>query len=98
MSDEKVQEILKAISNPIRLEILRKVRAGQGTEGLPCSCAMEGIGVSQSTFSHHISELCQCGLLVGRNQGRFVLLSVDEEVWQEFQHGLQAAVFGQMSN
>jgi len=98
MTDERVQEILKVISNPTRMEILRKVRAGQGEEGLPCSCVMDGIGVSQPTFSHHISELCQSGLLVGRNQGRFVYLTVDDEVWTDSQASLSGAGFGSADN
>ena len=95
MTDEKVLEILKAISNPTRLEILRRIRSGS-TENNPttCTCVLEGMEISQSTFSHHVSELVQSGLVIGESQGRFVHLSVDENVWDDFQSHLGKVVLG----
>jgi ArsR family transcriptional regulator len=94
VSDEKVLEILKMISNPTRMEILRRIKANQSQPGVACSCVLEGMEISQSTFSHHISELSQSGLVVGKNQGRFVYLTIDEDVWNEFQNQLGPAIFG----
>jgi hypothetical protein len=51
--------------------------------------------ISQSTFSHHITELIQSGLVAGKSQGRFMYLSVDEDVWNEFQNTLGKTVLGQ---
>jgi DNA-binding transcriptional ArsR family regulator len=94
MSDDKVLEILKVISHPSRVEILRRIKA-RGTDGsATCSSVLEGMEISQSTFSHHISELCDAGLILANNQGRFVYLSVDDQVWEEFQSSLGKAVFG----
>jgi ArsR family transcriptional regulator, arsenate/arsenite/antimonite-responsive transcriptional repressor len=95
MTDEKVLEILKVISQPSRLEILRRIKAKQQDSGVACSAILEGLDISQSTLSHHITELCQSGLVIGNCQGRFTYLSVDEDVWTDFQNALGKTVLGQ---
>ena len=93
MTDEKVLEILKVISHPTWVEILRRIKAKQCESGATCSLVWDGMDISQSTFSHHISELAQSGLIKGTSQGRFMMLEVDEEVWNEFQKNLGSAIF-----
>ena len=94
MDDDKVLEILKLISHPTRQEILRRIRSLEGETGATCTSVGEGIEISQSTFSHHISELAQSGLITANPQGRCTLLSINDGVWKEFQNKLGSAVFG----
>jgi ArsR family transcriptional regulator len=94
VTDVKVQEILRVISHPSRLEILRKIQSLQAGAEVTCSCVLEGMEISQSTLSHHISELVQSGLVVQKPQGRFTLLSVDRALWNDFQQNLERAVLG----
>jgi len=94
VGEEKVLEILKMISHPTRLEILRRIHAMESGPMVTCSCVQEGMEISQSTFSHHISELSQSGLVTVKAHGRFGLLSIDHEVWDEFQKMLGLVVFG----
>lgn len=87
-------EILKVISNPSRLEILRRIKDSNDEAHVTCSCVLEGMDISQSTFSHHVSELVGAGLVRSQNQGRFVLLYLDEDTWTDFQSSLGKTVFG----
>ena len=94
MTDENVLEILKIISHPTRIEILRRINAHREDESVTCSCVLDGMDISQSTFSHHVSELVQVGLLSAKAQGRFNMLTINRELWDEFQKKLSSAIFG----
>ena len=94
MEDEKVLEILKMVSHPTRLAILRRIQAMEQKGEVTCSCVLEDMEISQSTFSHHITELAQSGLIVTKAQGRYNYLAVNHEVWEEFQNHLTGVVFG----
>ena len=94
VEDDKVLEILKMISHPTRLAILRKIQAMETQGVVTCSCVLEDMEISQSTFSHHISELAQSGLITTKSEGRYNFLAVDREVWDEFQKKLSKVVFG----
>jgi DNA-binding transcriptional ArsR family regulator len=91
---EKVLEILRAISQPSRLEILRRIQNTDAEDGVTCTCVLEGLDISQSTASHHISELAKVGLITMKTQGRFSLLTVNRALWDEFQENLGKSVFG----
>jgi DNA-binding transcriptional ArsR family regulator len=47
------------------------------------------MGISQSTFSHHVGELVDASLLNRRDEGRFAYLSVNREVWNAFLESLK---------
>lgn len=68
-------EVLHALSDPIRLEIVRALR-----DGSECSCGMLDVPVSKSTLSHHLKVLRDAGLTQTRAQGvqRFVSLRTDD--------------------
>lgn len=73
---------MKALSEPNRLEIIRLVTQKQGECGVTCAKVLEELGISQSTFSHHVSELREAEILVGQPEGRTVKLSVNEPLLQ----------------
>jgi len=67
-SSEEVREIAligKALSNPIRVQILRFL----GDQGSYCGDLTERFGLAQSTVSHHIRILKEAGLIQGEEQG-----------------------------
>lgn len=94
MTDEKVLEILKVISNPSRVQILAAIRAKQDENDATCNKVLERLNISQSTFSHHISLPVQTGLVVGKPHGKCTILSIDEAVWHQFHNKLGRAIFG----
>ncbi len=64
-------EVLHALSDPIRLQIVRAL-----WDGAELSCGMLDVPVSKSTLSHHLKVLRDAGLTHTRAEGvqRFVSL------------------------
>ena len=45
-----------------------------------CACRiLEKFEMSQSTLSHHMKILCECGLVVGRNEGKWTYYSLSAD-------------------
>lgn len=60
---------LKALAEPARLAMLRRLAA---TEGAVCACDLgTGLGLGQPTVSHHLAVLKRAGLVTSRTQGRW---------------------------
>jgi DNA-binding transcriptional ArsR family regulator len=62
-----VVEVLQALSDPVRLEIVRQV-AAQGADG-ELSCGQLQVPVSKSTCSHHLKTLNCAGVTAEREEG-----------------------------
>jgi ArsR family transcriptional regulator len=46
-----------------------------------CACMiLEKFKMSQSTLSHHMKLLCECGLVKGREQGKWTYYSLDTDM------------------
>jgi DNA-binding transcriptional ArsR family regulator len=76
--DEKtLAGIYKALSEPNRVRV---VRALLQEEEMTCGQLTSLLGVSASTFSHHIAELIECGLVSKRKEGRHHILSVRRDI------------------
>lgn len=71
--------VSKALSDPTRLSILRKIAAGQGR----CGDVRECLGVSAATLSHHMKELERAGLITSQREGRFVNATVEKKAWKQ---------------
>lgn len=65
--------ILHALSDPARLEIVRRLAAGS-----EWSCGRFELGLSKATLSHHFRVLREAGVLRTRPDGRKRLLSLRE--------------------
>jgi DNA-binding transcriptional ArsR family regulator len=62
-----VVTVLQALSDPVRLDIVRQVAArGAGGE---LSCGQLDLPVSKSTCSHHLKTLAKAGLTAEREEG-----------------------------
>lgn len=70
-SELELSGVLHALSDPARLEIVR--RLAQGDEP---SCGMFELGLSKATLSHHFRVLREAGLVRTRPDGRKRLLSL----------------------
>ena len=53
-----LQDVLAALSDPVRLEMVRRMHA----EGGPAPCAQLYDGISKSTASHHFKILREAGV------------------------------------
>jgi DNA-binding transcriptional ArsR family regulator len=62
-----VVTVLQALSDPVRLEIVRQLAACEPGESLPCGRIR--LGVTKSTASHHLKTLRAAGIIAQRDEG-----------------------------
>ena len=64
---------IQALGDPKRAMIVDMLSCGE-----LCACMiLEKFEMSQSTLSHHMKILCECGLVKGREQGKWTYYSLD---------------------
>jgi len=74
-------QIFKALSDPNRLMIVDMLSCGE-----LCACViLEKFKITQPTLSHHMKNLCDCGLVTGRKEGKWIFYSLNKEIVQEFE-------------
>ncbi len=72
--DERFMEMMRALSDPNRLTIMRTLKGNR-----MCSCQiLRHVDVSQPTLSHHMSTLLEAGLVRTIPTGRWYDYEVDE--------------------
>ena len=65
-----VARLLKAVADPVRLQILGIVRCSPGKE--VCACDLPApLGIAQPTVSHHLKILVEAGLLTRERRGQW---------------------------
>jgi DNA-binding transcriptional ArsR family regulator len=71
LDDEAALEIalrLKALADPVRVKLVSLLFGS--TEGEVCSCDLaEAVGLTESTVSHHLSQLRRAGLVGSERRG-----------------------------
>jgi ArsR family transcriptional regulator len=68
----------KALSDPVRLQLLSSVASHAGGEACVCYIAA-GVEVSQPTVSHHLKVLRDAGLLTSQRRASWVYYAVVPE-------------------
>jgi DNA-binding transcriptional ArsR family regulator len=74
----QMELIAKALSEPRRVEILRKIGACDGAT--PCSALQTDSGVTAATLSHHMKELENAGLVEISREGKYAYLRLNRPV------------------
>jgi DNA-binding transcriptional ArsR family regulator len=83
LTEVDIATVLQALSDPVRLEIVRQV-AGVGAKG-ELTCGQLELPVGKSTCSHHLKTLSSAGVLADREEGtRKYLRLRREELDQRF--------------
>jgi DNA-binding transcriptional ArsR family regulator len=67
LADVEVLTVLEALSDPVRLEIVRQLAACPESHGL--MCGQIEVPVAKSTASHHLKALSHAGITAEREQG-----------------------------
>ncbi len=64
---EEQAKIFKAFCDPKRLAILGELRGGE-----KCACVLqEMLGLTQSGLSYHMKILCESGIVIARQEGKW---------------------------
>jgi len=76
--------LFKALADTNRLMIVDMLSCGE-----LCACKiLEKFNITQPTLSHHMKILCDCGLVNGRKEGKWMYYSLDDEMAQNFKNFL----------
>ena len=74
---EAVSAVARALSDPIRVEILELLRAADGDV---CQCHLQPrFDGSQPTLSHHLRKLADAGLVAVERRGKWAYYAVEDE-------------------
>ncbi len=80
--------VFKALCDERRLEILTLLKDGER-----CACVLLGqLDISQSTLSYHMKILCEAGIVLGRQEGKWTHYRLSREGAQAAMELLQALV------
>ena len=64
---QKSAKVFKALCDPKRLAILEQLRSGE-----KCACVLqEPMDLTQSGLSYHMKILCDSGIVVSRQEGKW---------------------------
>jgi DNA-binding transcriptional ArsR family regulator len=67
LAEIDVLTLLQALSDPVRLEIVRQLAANEDGKGLMCNQLQ--LPVSKSTGSHHLKTLSNAGITAEQEEG-----------------------------
>lgn len=88
--DLRIESIFHALSDPVRLQIVRTLAAGEGSR----ACGTFGLPVSKSTASHHFRVLREAGVITQRHEGRKRMTELRRDDLEARFPGLLATVVG----
>jgi len=67
--------LLKAVADPVRLQLLSLIRGGDPQESCVCDLT-EAVDLSQPTVSHHLKVLVEAGLLTRERRGSWAWFAI----------------------
>mgnify|MGYP000916903265 CR=1 FL=1 len=83
---EGYSQLFKALSDPNRLMIVDMLSCGE-----LCACViLERFRITQPTLSHHMKNLCGCGLVTARKEGKWMFYSLNEDTVNDLKMFLKA--------
>ncbi len=88
LTDEQFEAIARVLAEPRRVQILQQIGSCPGCT--PCAQLSAGHDVSAPTMSHHIKELEGAGLVSSRREGKFMMLSLNRDIWNAYLARLSA--------
>lgn len=74
-SADELAQLLKAVADPARLQLLSLLRSMENCEGCVCDLT-EPLELSQSTVSHHLKVLVDAGILEREKRGYWTWYSI----------------------
>ena len=90
LTEEQVLLIAKALGDPRRYEILR--RLGARRDALACVAVRDCMGINPATLSHHMKELELAGLVDVVREGKFASYVLRRDMLEAFCRQLRVDV------
>jgi ArsR family transcriptional regulator len=72
---ERLAQMLKAVADPTRLQLISLIKAAPGGEACVCDLT-EPLGLRQPTVSHHLRVLAEAGLVTRERRGTWMWYSL----------------------
>jgi ArsR family transcriptional regulator len=72
---DELAALLKAVADPVRLQLLSIIRASEAQEACVCDLT-DAVHLSQPTVSHHLKVLVEAGLLTRERRGSWAWFSL----------------------
>ena len=88
LDDLRLPDLLHALSDPVRLDIVGHLASAGGE----CACGSLCASVSKSTLSHHLKVLREAGITRTRANGTHRLVSLREQELEQRFPGLLGSV------
>jgi ArsR family transcriptional regulator, arsenate/arsenite/antimonite-responsive transcriptional repressor len=86
LDQRQVESISRALSDPRRFQILKRIAAQ------PCTACMDmrsAFSITAATLSHHLRELESCGLVNIYRRGKFVDAVFVRSTWKAYLRALK---------
>ncbi len=82
IEDEQLALISKALADPKRFAILRRI--SESKEAPTCSCVCGWTKLAPATVSHHLKEMESAGLISLERCGKFAHIELRRDVWNAY--------------
>ena len=84
-ANQKAIDLLKALAEPIRLEIIESLSTGE-----KCVCDLiQETGLAQSKISFHLKVLKEAGIIIDRQSGRWVYYQLNIRTLKSLQNWIK---------
>jgi ArsR family transcriptional regulator, arsenate/arsenite/antimonite-responsive transcriptional repressor len=86
LTDDQALLIAKALADPRRYEILRRLRSSacNGQPGMECRSVLDCFDISPATLSHHMKELETAQLVKAARKGKFVSYQLRSDILEAY--------------
>lgn len=81
LTEDNIVKIAKALSNKTRVRIVGEILR---RKSITCHEAEKVDSLSQPTISHHLKVLFESGILDAQRDGRFGIVTVNEDLLKAF--------------
>lgn len=83
-NEEKLIEILKALSTENRLRIAQLLSSGPRCSGAISS----SLGISGGATSQHLHQMLHAGIIIGEKKGNFIHYSLNREILDDLSNNI----------